>query len=117
MSLSVNVHSENHAMVITLAGAADAAAMLEPLRGPITAALADAQVLVLDLDDRHPVDSTALRDLVTGVLAEARGGHLRIAASHDVTISSLTEARIHHLLGVHRSVPDPLFGLSDAGRR
>lgn len=116
MSLSVNVHSENGRMVITLAGAADAA-MLEPLHGPITAALADAQVLVLDLDDLHPVDSTALRDLVTAVLADARGGQLRIAASHEVTISSLTEARIHHLVGVHRSVPDALFGSSDAGRR
>ena len=72
---------------------------------------------MLDLDELHPVESTALRDLVTGVLAEARGGQLRIAASHDVTIASLTEARIHHLVGVHRSVPDALLGSSDAGRR
>ena len=116
MSLSVNVHSQNGATVIRLAGAADAT-MLEPLRGPITASLADARVLVLDLDELHPVDSSALRDLVTGVLAEAARGQPRIAASHDVAIASLIDARIHHLVEVHRSVPQALLHASDAAGR
>lgn len=112
MSLSIQVRNENGAMVVALAGAADAS-MLEPLLDPLTAALADARVLVLDLDEITALDAAGLRAVLIGVLGSARGGHLRIAASHQATVASLAEARIHHLVAVHRSVADALGGDPD----
>ena len=107
MSLSINVRSDNGSVIVALAGAADAG-MLEPLRDPLAAALSDAQVLVVDLDELTVVDTTGLRALLVDVLASARGGQLRIATSHAATLTSLAEARIHHLVGVHRTVADAL---------
>jgi anti-anti-sigma regulatory factor len=104
MSLSIQVRSDHGTVVVALAGAA-APSMLQPLRDPLTATLADAQVLVLDLDALTGVDSTVLRQLLLDVLRRTRRGHLRIATSHAAT---LTEARIHHLVPVHRSVADAL---------
>lgn len=112
MSLSIQVRNDNGAVVVALAGAADAS-MLEPLRDPLTAALADARVLVLDLDEITTLDASGLREVIVGVLADARGGRLRIAASHQATVASLAEARIHHLVAVHRSVADALSGDPD----
>lgn len=112
MSLSIQVRNDNGAMVIALAGAADAS-MLEPLRDPLTAALGDARVLVLDLDQITSLDAGGLREVLVAVLGTARGGQLRIAASHQATVAGLTEARIHHLVAVHRSVADALVDPSD----
>ena len=58
------------------------ASMLEPLRDPITAALTDAQVLVLDLDELNSVDPTYLREPIVEERGKARGGQLRIATTH-----------------------------------
>lgn len=109
MSLSIQVRSDNGAVVVALAGAADAS-MLEPLRDPISAALADTEVLVLDLDQLSNVDPAYLRELIIEVLGTARGGELRIATTHAATLAALAEARIHHLVAVHRSVSDALVG-------
>ena len=116
MSLSIHVHSDNGAMVVELSGTANAP-MLEPLAEPLTAALADAKVLVLDLDDLENVDAGSLRELITDVLATARGGQLRIAAGHAATVASLAEARVHHLVAVHRSVSDALAPDPETRRR
>lgn len=107
MSLSIHVHSTNGAVVVELAGTADAS-MLQPLVDPLTAALADAKVLVLDLDEVDTIDAGGVRNVLVDVLATARGGQLRIAASHAGTVASLAEARVHHLVAVHRSVSDAL---------
>lgn len=109
MSLSIQVRSDNGAVVVALAGAADAS-MLEPLRDPITAALADTPLLVLDLDELSTVDPVYLRELIVEVVATARGGQLRIATTHAATVAALAEARIHHVVPVHRSVADALAG-------
>lgn len=109
MSLSIQVRSDNGAVVVTLAGAADAS-MLEPLRTPISAALSDANVLVLDLDELDSVDSGYLRELIVDVVGRARGGQLRIATTHAATAAALADARIHHVVPVHRSVADALAG-------
>lgn len=113
MSLSIQVRSDNGAVVVALAGAADAS-MLEPLRDPITAALADAHVLVLDLDELASVDPAGLRQLIVEVLGCARGGQLRIAAARAATIAALAETGIHHIVPVHRSVADALAGDEEA---
>ena len=107
MGLSIQVRSDNGAVVVALAGTVDAP-MLDPLRDPLSAALADARALVLDLDEVTTLDAAGLRDVLAGVLDTARGGHLRIAASHEATIARLAEARVHHLVAVHRSVADAL---------
>ena len=112
MSLSIQVRNEHGAVVVALAGAADAS-MLEPLGDPLAAALADARLLVLDLDEITALDGAGLRALLVGVLDHARGGQLRIAASHQATVASLAEARIHHLVAVHRSVADALSDPAD----
>jgi hypothetical protein len=64
VSLSILVNSGNGAVVVALAGAADAS-MLEPLRVPITAAPAETPLLVLDLElDAHdPVHQEILRSV------------------------------------------------------
>jgi anti-anti-sigma regulatory factor len=111
VSLSIHVRSDNGAMVVALAGAADAA-MLEPLRDPITAALSDAKVLVLDLDELSSLDPAWLRGLIIDVLGSARGGQLRVATSRAATFATLAEARIHHLVTVHHSVADALAATS-----
>jgi anti-anti-sigma factor len=107
VSLSIHVHSTNGAVVVALAGTADAS-MLQPVAGPLTAALDDTKVLVLDLDDLDTVDVAGMHDLITGVLAPARGGQLRIAASRAATMASLAQTEVHHLVPVHRSVGDAL---------
>lgn len=112
MSLSIQVRSDNGAVVVTLAGAAGAG-MLEPLRDPLTAALGDAKVLVLDLDELTDIDPLGLRAVLVEVLDAARGGQLRIAASHAHTIAALVEGRVHHLVPVHRSLRDALAGELD----
>jgi anti-anti-sigma factor len=111
VSLSIHVRSDNGAMVVALAGAADAS-MLEQLRDPITAALSDARVLVLDLDELSSLDPAWLRGLIIDVLASARGGHLRVATSRAATSATLAEPRIHHLVTVHPSVADALAATS-----
>lgn len=105
MSLSVNVRNEHGTVVVALSGAADAT-MLAPLREPITAALSDAPLVVLDLDELTTTDPTALRDLVLAVLHDARGGRLRIAAGDGPAVDLLTRARVHHLVAVHPTVAD-----------
>jgi anti-anti-sigma factor len=112
VSLSIQVRNDTGAVVVAFAGAADAS-MLEPLRDPLTAALADARVLVLDLDEITTLDAAGLREVIVGVLNTARGGNLRIAASHQATVAGLAEARIHHLVAVHRSVADALSDVPD----
>jgi anti-anti-sigma factor len=112
MSLSIHGRTDNGAMVVTLAGAADAA-MLEPLRDPLSSALSDATVLVLDLDELTVVDGEGLRALILEVLSAAEGGQLRIAASHAATVSALIEARIHHVVPVHHRLPDALASVGD----
>ena len=112
MSLSIQVRNEHGAVVVALAGAADAS-MLEPLGDPLAAALGDARLLVLDLDEITALDSAGLRAVLVGVLGTARGGQLRIAASHQTTVAALAEARIHHLVAVHRSVADALADVPD----
>ena len=107
MSLSIQVRNEHGAVIVALAGAADAS-MLEPLGDPLAAALTDARVLVLDLDEITALDAAGLRDVLVAVLGTARGGQLRIAASHQATVASLAQARVHHLVAVHRSVADAL---------
>lgn len=103
MSLSINVRHDDHTVVVTLSGAADAS-MLIPLRDPITPALGDAPLVVLDLDALTTTDPAALRALVVAVLDDARGGRLRIAASQVAAVDALTAARVHHLVAVHPTV-------------
>jgi hypothetical protein len=105
VSLSIQVRGDNGAGV-ALAGTADAS-MLDPLRDPLRAALADARALVVDLDEVTALDAARSRDLLVAVLA-ARGGQLCVAAGHDATIARLAEARIYHVVGVHRRVADAL---------
>jgi anti-anti-sigma factor len=107
MSLSIHGRTDNGATIVTLAGAADAA-MLEPLRDPLSAALRNATVLVLDLDALTVVDGEGLRALIVEVLSAAEGGHLRITASHAGTVSALIEARIRDVVPVHHSLSDAL---------
>jgi anti-anti-sigma regulatory factor len=107
VSLSIQVRSDNGSVIVAQAGSADAA-MLEPLRDPLTVALGDAEVLVFDLDELTGVDATGLWALIVEVLGTARGGRLRIAASHQAIGASLAEAHIDHLVAVHRSVADAL---------
>lgn len=107
MNLSIEVRSDNFAVVVALAGAADAA-RLEQLRDPLTAALLDAGLVVLDLDELTTVDPGGLRAMIVDVPATARGGKLHIAARHAPTVATLARARIHHLVAVHRSVTDAL---------
>lgn len=111
MSLSIHVRSEDGAVVVALVGTADAS-MLEPLVDPLTAALSDSGVLVLDLDELRIVDPPGLRALIVGVIDTARGGQLRIATRDAATLESLADARIDHLVAVHRSVADALLGLT-----
>ena len=75
MGLSIQVRSDNGAVVLALAGTVDAS-MLDPLRDPLGAALADARALVLDLDEVTTPDAAGLHDA-------ARGDHLRTAAGHE----------------------------------
>jgi len=109
---SIQVRSDSGAVVVALAGTADAS-MLDPLRNPLRAALADACALVLDLDEVTTLDAEALRDVLIAVLDSADGGRLCIAASREATFASLAEARIHHLVAVHRSVDDAIGVLHD----
>lgn len=104
---SIHVRSDNGAVVVALAGTADAP-MLDSLRDPLSAALADIRALVLDLDEVTTLDAAALRDVLVRVLDTAGGGQLCLAASREATIARLAEARIHHLVAVHHSVADAL---------
>jgi anti-anti-sigma regulatory factor len=103
--MSIHTMSEDGVMVVALAGSADAA-MLEPLRAPLTEALADTPVVVLALDDLAGVDTDALRSLVVGLVDDAPGGELRISAGNPDLRSALATARIHHLVAVHDTVRD-----------
>ena len=105
MAGSIQVRRDNGAVVVALAGLADAS-MLDSLRDPLCAAMADARVLVLDLDEVTTLDAEALRDVLIAVSDTAGDGRLCIAARHETTSASLAEARIHHLVAVHGSVAD-----------
>ena len=105
MARSIQVRSDSGAVVVALAGTADAS-MLDPLRDPLRAALADACAVVLDLDEVTTLDAAALRDVLLAVLDTAGDGRLCIVASCEATFASVAEARIHHLVAVHRSVAD-----------
>jgi len=105
VALSINVRNEGNAVVISLAGAADAN-MLAPLRDPLTAALGDTGLVVLDLDELTIGEPDALRKLIVDVLDNGRGGRLRIAAGDDATLGALAEARVHHLVAVHRTIEE-----------
>jgi hypothetical protein len=111
VSLSVHVTTTGHVVVVALTGAADAD-MLTPLRAPMAAALTDAGVLVLHLDQLSAIDADALRSVVADLPADVRGGQLRIAASDPLIRGQLSSARVHHLVPIHHSVakaasPDP----------
>ena len=107
MAPSIQVRGDSGAVVVALAGTADAS-ILDRLRDPLRAALADALALVLDLDEVTTLDAEALRDVLIAVLDCADGGRLRIAASREATFASLAAARIHHLVAIHRSVDDAI---------
>jgi anti-anti-sigma factor len=108
VSLSIEVRSGNGAVVVALAGTAEAST-LELLRDPLSVALADARVLVLDLDEVTTLDAAALRNVLIGVLLDtACGSHLRIAVSNKATVASLAAARIHELVSVQPSLAEAL---------
>jgi hypothetical protein len=71
VGLSIQVRSDKGAVVVALVGGVDA-----PMLDPLSAALADARALVLDLDEVTTPDAAGLRDA-------ARGDHLRTAAGHE----------------------------------
>jgi hypothetical protein len=110
VSLPIQVRSDNGAGV-ALAGAADAS-MLDPLRDPLRAALADTRALLVDLDEVTALGAARSRDVLV-VLETARSGQLCVAAGHDATITRLAEARIL-VVAVHRRVADA--GRSRRGR-
>lgn len=103
MSLSVHVTTTGHVVVVALTGAADAD-MLTPLRAPMAAALIDAGVLVLHLDQVSAIDADGLRSVVADLLADVRGGQVRIAASDPLICGQLSTARVHHLVPIHQLV-------------
>ena len=106
MSLSIRATSIDGVMVVALAGTADAT-MLSPLQAPLSEALADTPLVILDLDQPDGgIDVDALRALLVGLLDEARGGELRIAARDPELRRELAMARIHHLVAVHETVAD-----------
>ena len=109
MSLSIRVRADNGALVVRLAGAADAA-MLAPLREAVVAALDDSDVVVLDLDELTTVDPAGLRDLLCHALGANSRGRLRIVASRCSTRSLLEQSGIHRLVEVRGSLPDGLAG-------
>lgn len=113
--MSVRTTSNNGVVIVSLAGAADAA-MLVPLRDALADALAEARVLVLDLDELDGVDAEALRGVLVDLLDDVRGGQLRIAASDPDIRSQLAGARIHHLVAVHHSVAEAIESCDGAGR-
>lgn len=105
MSMSVQTISNNGVVTVALAGAADAA-MLAPLQAALADALAEARLLVLDLDEITDVDAEALRALVVALLDDARGGQLHIAAADPKVRAALAGARVHHLVAVHHTVAE-----------
>ena len=115
MSLSVHVSSDDGVVVVALAGTADAA-MVAPLQAPLSEALADTRLLVLDLDGLTGVDADSLRAVIVALLEEARGGQLRIVAPDPDLRGRLAAARIHHLVAVHPSVGDAIYADDPAGR-
>lgn len=105
MSLSIHASTTDGVMIVALAGSADAA-LLNPLRAPLTEALADTPLVVLALDELDVIDGDALRTLLVGLMNEARGGQLRIAVSDAHLRGALAAARVHHLVAVHETVAD-----------
>jgi hypothetical protein len=107
VSLSVHVRSDHGAVVVALVGVADAT-MIEPLRDPIAAALADSELLVLDLGELSGVDPPRLGALIVDIVTAVPVGQLRVATSHAATIAELAHACIDHRVAVHLSVADAL---------
>lgn len=108
MSLSIQVRTDDGAVVVTLAGSADAT-LIAPLRDPLVAALADTGLLVIDLDDATGLDPVALRDVFVDVFEAVPGGELRIAGSVE-TVASLTEVGVDDFAGLHLTVTEALGG-------
>lgn len=101
MSLSVHTTSNDGVVVVALAGAVDAT-LLTPLRD----ALAEARLLVIDLDEVTDLDAAALRAVIVALLDGARGGRLCIAATDTDLRARLAGASVHHVVAVHHTVAE-----------
>jgi membrane-bound ClpP family serine protease len=105
MSLPVSVTVDRGATVLHLRGTADPAGVAAA-RDVLTAAAADAAMVVVDLDETTGGAPDALRDLVQVVAADPERVH--VVARRNSVVGLLTQARIHHLVAVHRSIADAL---------
>ena len=105
VSLSVHVTSSDGVVVVALAGTADDA-MITSLQPALVEALADARILILDLDEVADIDAAVLCTVVRALLEDARGGQLRVAARQPAVRAALAEAGMHQLVAVHPTVAD-----------
>lgn len=88
MSLQVTVSVDRGATVLRLRGTADAA------------------LVVVDLDETTAAAPEALRDLVRAVASDPSRVH--VVARRNSLVGLLVQARVHHLVGVHRSLADAI---------
>ena len=105
MSLEVSVSVDRGATVLRLRGTADPAGVAAA-RDVLAAAAADATLVVVDLDGTTGAAPDALRDLVRVVAADP--GRVHVVARRNSVVGAVAQARLHHLVAVHRSIADAL---------
>lgn len=116
MSLDVSVTIHRGATVLNLKGTADAPS-LAARREALVRATGDAAVVVVDLDAATLAGPDALRQLVSLVAGPAGGDRVHLVARRNSVTTALAHWRIHHLVGVHRSVDDAIAAHRALGGR
>ena len=105
MSLEVVVSVDRGATVLRLRGTAEPAGVAAASEA-LAAAAADAAMVVVDLDGTTGAAPEALRDLVRAVAGDPDRVH--VVARRNSVIGVVAQARLHHVVAVHRSVADAL---------
>jgi hypothetical protein len=113
MTLQVAVSIDHGATVLRLRGVADRAGVAAA-RDALAAAALDAPLVVVDLDGTSSTAPDALQELIRAVPGDP--GRVRVVARRNSVVGMLAQARIHHLVPVHRSIADAL-GAFGWGRR
>ena len=116
MTLRLTTAVHRGATLLTLAGTADFGAVAAQ-RTALAAAAAGAALVVVDLDQVTFADADGLRDLVALLAGRDREERVHLVTRRNSVTTVLTRARIHHVVGVHRTVDEAIAAYGSRRRR
>jgi anti-anti-sigma regulatory factor len=107
MSAEVRVRLHRGATVVSATGVADGT-LLGPLTRALVVATADADLVVVDLDELTLLDADGLRGIIRAMVDAGRAPRLRLVTRRRSAAAVLARWRVHHLVPVHRTVDDAI---------